>query len=228
MESLAELLDALARLMWPALVAVVLWKLYPELQKAIRTRCLTVKYGDMEVTVQESSDQLKKQIADLQNQVLIIARTLHGRKNFAQSDKTSPELAPTADHYPTVKQILWVDDVPENNAYEIMKLKEDGLQIIQVQSTAQAMEVIKRGELDIDIVISDMARKENSIYKPFAGISLIKAVRDARPDVPVIVYSSAEGVEASGQRAIEAGAYGITASPLELFQLIRDTRLKVD
>jgi hypothetical protein len=64
----AETIKALAELAWPILAAVVLFGLLPPLRKVLQSRGVTIKYGQMESSVQDASDQLRKQVEDLQNQ----------------------------------------------------------------------------------------------------------------------------------------------------------------
>ena len=61
----AETIKALADLAWPVLAAVVLVGLLPTLRNVIQSRNVTIKYGQMEVSVQDAADQLRRQVEDL-------------------------------------------------------------------------------------------------------------------------------------------------------------------
>ena len=65
-----------------------------------------------------------------------------------------------------------------------------------------------------------MRRTEGGREHPKAGIELIKKLRRARVDVPVVVYASAEAVATYGQEATDLEALGATASPTELLELL--------
>ena len=115
--------------------------------------------------------------------------------------------------------MLWVDDHPSNNAYEMAALKDRDVDVDTATSTDEAVDVLKPGS-DYDAVVTDMGRREGGREHPEAGIELIKKLRRARVDVPVVVYASAEAVATYGHEATELGAFGATASPTELLELL--------
>jgi hypothetical protein len=45
METFIKLVDALSKLAWPALAAIVLWKLYPALKNIMEARGFSVELG---------------------------------------------------------------------------------------------------------------------------------------------------------------------------------------
>lgn len=219
MDAIATILDALSKLAWPILVAVILWKLYPSIRGIIESRGFTVKVGEMEVTVQEASDQLRIQVEDLQEKVSALRLQVEGGQ--ASKELTLAARPRAAEEAAPVKRILWIDDNPENNAFEIAKLRDDGLQIVQATSTDEAMSIILSGRLEVDAIISGMGRHERGKNQPEAGLTLIQEVRGAAVQTPIFVYASPRAVARYRDKIREAGGTGATASPIELFELIR-------
>jgi len=54
------------------------------------------------------------------------------------------------------KRVLWVDDRPEGNRYEMLALKEFGVDVTTARSTSEALDLLSRATFDL--VISDMKR----------------------------------------------------------------------
>src|SRR5215210_6618803 len=138
MNSVDDILEGLAAFAWPILLGIVLWQLWPSISNIIDSRGFTVKYGGMEVSVQDASDQLRKQVNDLQNQVLALKQppAAAGHAARTSSNGATPEM---------VKTVLWVDDAPRRNAHEIAKLEEDGYLVIQASSTSEARSIVRSG-----------------------------------------------------------------------------------
>ena len=219
MDTVATILDALSKLAWPILVAVILWKMYPSIRGIIDSRGFSVKVGEMEVTVQEASDQLRTQVEDLQEKVSALRLQVEGQQ---ATKELTLAARPRAPEVPTpIKRVLWVDDNPENNAFEIAKLRDDGLQVVQATSTDEAMGILLSGRLEVDAIISDMGRRERGKNRTEAGLTLIQEVRGANIRVPVFIYASTRAVARYREQIREAGGTGATASPIELFELIR-------
>jgi CheY-like chemotaxis protein len=208
-----ELLEALSKLAWPVLVAFIIWKLYPGIREIIDSRGFKVKVGDIEVTVQQASDQLRNQLEDLQRVVAQQQRP---------SDFSKVEDAPATEvGIGGVYRILWVDDNPPNNAFEIAKLKSDGFEIIQAKSTSEALGKLQGGDLSVDAIISDMGRQESGSYDPDAGVKFIEQARSAGITKPIFIYTTARHAARTRGRVAEVGGNGTTKSALELFEMIR-------
>ncbi len=208
-----EIVEALSKLAWPVLAAVVIWKFYPGIRKIIDSRGFTVKIGEMEVTVQQASDQIRSQIEDLQRAVSTQPRSAElSRGEHAPATPASPG---------GVHRILWVDDNPTNNAYEIAKLKSDGFDVSQALSSAAALEILQGGDLEVDAIISDMGRQEGGLYDPDAGLKFIEQARKAGITTPIFVYTTARHAARTRDRVTKAGGNGTTKSALELFEMIQ-------
>jgi len=72
----ARIIEAIGSLLWPLLVAVLVWRLVPllpglvaDLRHALRTRAFSVRVGAAELSVEEATELLRRQVTDLQRQV---------------------------------------------------------------------------------------------------------------------------------------------------------------
>jgi CheY-like chemotaxis protein len=214
----ARIIEALGSLLWPLLLAVVVWRVVPhlpgllaDLREALRTRAFKVKIGGTELSVEEATEQLRKQVTDLQTKM---AAQLAERG--PPRVPATPGVAPQAWAGQDRPTVLWVDDRPERNAMELAKLRDDGVEVLQAKSTAEAMDVLalRRG---VQAVVTDLGRLEGGDYRPHAGLELLKQLREAGFGQPVAVYTSARGVARDRDDALAAGAATVTASPTELF-----------
>jgi CheY-like chemotaxis protein len=109
--------------------------------------------------------------------------------------------------------VLWVDDMPDNNVYEREALEALGIRVTNSISTEDAL---KRWRTQhFNLIISDMSRPPDDR----AGYTLLKELRDAGDQTPVIIYAgSATPAEVAEVKA--RGARGQTSSPTELMQLV--------
>jgi len=222
----ARIIEALGSLLWPLLLAVVVFRvvthlpgLMADLREALRTRAFKVKVGGAELSVEEATEQLRRQVTDLQTQMA------------AQLAERSPAKAAAAGAAPQAYQdrptILWVDDRPEGNALELAKLRDDGVEVLQAKSTAEAMDVLtlRRG---VQAIVTDLGRVEGGEYRPHAGLALMRQLREAGFEQPVLVYTSARGVARDREDAVAAGAAMVTASPTELFAALPELLRSAD
>ncbi len=65
------------------------------------------------------------------------------------------------------KHILWVDDIPQNNEYGVRALRAQGFEVVECQSTREALEEVKRGPFDV--IITDMYREGDGVDPNKAG-----------------------------------------------------------
>ena len=227
----ARNIQANGSLLWPLLVAVLLIRVVPhipgvvaDLRKAIRTRAFTVKVGGVELSIEDATEQLRRQVTDLQT---------HLAAQLAQQPDPGPpaapgappgdvpdgaEVGPAADRGPAT--VLWVDDDPDAHTLELAKLRDDGIEVLLARSTAEAMDVLslRRG---VGAIVTDMGRAEDGEFRSHAGLALLRQLHEAEQDQPVLVYTSARRAELDRQDALDAGATVVTASPTELFAALR-------
>jgi CheY-like chemotaxis protein len=217
----ARIIEALGSLLWPLLLAVVVWRVVPhlpgllaDLREALRTRAFKVKIGGAELSVEEAAEQLRRQVTDLQTQMA--AQLAERGPPRSPGAAAAPGAAPQAWADQERPTVLWVDDRPEGNALELAKLRDDGVEVLQAKSTAEAMDVLalRRG---VQAIVTDLGRLEGGEYRPHAGLELLKQLREAGFGQPVAVYTSARGVARDRDDALAAGAAAVTASPTELF-----------
>jgi CheY-like chemotaxis protein len=207
----SDAVDLILGLVWPVLIAVVAVVLYPTIRRLMESRGFSVKVGMAEISVQQASDQLSAQVDDIRQQLT----ALKERVDAAHGEAPAP--APPIHGAP--RSILWVDDHPENNVYEIAALQGKGLSVVHARSTAEAGSALgSNGRFGA--VISDMGRVEDGGFKADAGLSLIAMVRDQGLGSPVFIYSSAPTIARTREQALEAGAAGATASATELMQML--------
>ena len=209
-----QLLQALGALAWPVLAAVVLWKLFPLMKEIAKSRAFTIKVGTMELSVQEATEQLRTNLEDLQRKV---------EELRAQAGNQTATVTPAPPHRLTVvpRRVVWVDDKPANNALEIARLRDDGVEVIQVTSTEDALRVLVVEQLAVRAVISDMARREHSQLNWKAGIELIQQLRKAGLSIPIFIYGSARALEKTRDEVLAVGGNGATASSIELYEMLR-------
>lgn len=212
--NIPQLLEALAGLAWPVLAAVILWKLFPLVKEIAKSRAFTIKVGSMELSVQEATEQLRANLEDLQKKVEELrAQTGHKTAAVAPVAPQGPALAP--------QRLVWVDDKPANNALEIARLRDEGVEVVQVTSTEDALRLLVVEQLAVRAVISDMARRERDQLNWKAGIDLIRQLRNAGLSIPIFVYGSARALEKARDEVRAVGGNGATASSVELFEMLR-------
>ena len=243
----ARIIEAIGSLLWPLLVAVLLVRVIPhipgvvaDLRRAMRTRAFTVKVGGAELSVEEATEQLRRQITDLQTHMAAqLAEQAERAEPMGQAGEAErawpgppapggpPGAGPDRAEAPArpgqgrpSPTILWVDDDPDDSTMELAKLRDDGVEVLLARSTAEAMDVLslRRG---IDAIVTDLGRAEDGEFRSHAGLALLRQLHEAEQDQPVLVYTSPRRVELDRQDALDAGASVVTASPTELFAALR-------
>lgn len=79
MDALAELLKALATLLWPAIVIGMVWMFRPAIASLIesaKSREFSIEIGGQKLSVKEASEQQRTLIADLQAELVVLKRRL--------------------------------------------------------------------------------------------------------------------------------------------------------
>src|SRR5829696_2682374 len=228
----ARIIEAIGSLLWPLLVAVLLIRIRPhvpgvvaDLRRALRTRAFTVKVAGAELTVEEATEQLRRQVTDLQTHMAMQLAERDGAgpppppptPGSAPGAPPGDAAAPPAPGRPT---LLWVDDHPDDHALELAKLRDDGIEVLLARSTAEALDVLslRRG---VHAVVTDLGRSEDGEFRTHAGLALLRQLREAEHDQPVLVYTEAARAELDRQDALDAGAALVTASPVELLAALR-------
>lgn len=110
------------------------------------------------------------------------------------------------------KRILWVDDMPRNNAELVGILRSFGAEIDVRLSTEEARQGL---EVAYDLILSDWSRPEGSD----AGLQLVGTVRAAKQRAPVIIFAGEDNLDRE-VRTLASGGYAYTTHAIELFWLI--------
>jgi CheY-like chemotaxis protein len=106
-------------------------------------------------------------------------------------------------------RILWIDDHPQWNSWEIACLEAAGAHVRTVETTRSALALVGDG---YDVVVSDVNREGNATE----GLDALPRLTAAAPATATILY-----VEKL-QPGVPAGAFGITNRPDELLHLVFD------
>lgn len=111
------------------------------------------------------------------------------------------------------RRILWVDDRPDNNAYERQVFESLGFTFDLARSTDEALELLRHSRYGA--IISDMGRPEG----PREGYRLLEAVRASDKFTHFFIYASSNKPEHK-REAAERGAQGSTNRASELVDLV--------
>ena len=109
--------------------------------------------------------------------------------------------------------ILWVDDRPENNIYEIEAFEALGFKFDSALSTNEALQKLKHKTYAA--IISDMGRAEG----PREGYVLLEKVRETDKGTPYFIYAGSNSPEHKTE-AEQRGAQGTTNNPHELMKMV--------
>ncbi|WP_167620077.1 response regulator [Paracoccus ravus] len=208
MQEVASFIRDVTWILWQVVLLVFLWKIFPTIRKLIESRAFTLKFAGLEISAQEATDQIATQIRDLQDQIIAL------RKQVPDAEISTAPPAPAPS-----RALLWVDDDPTGNALEIAQLKDKGFTVELATSTAEAMTFLSRHA--VDVIISDMGRREGQGYVPDAGLQLLLAVRGRGLELPFVVYTSRRNAAEYDAKVRNIGGTGATASPVDLLAMIQ-------
>lgn len=108
--------------------------------------------------------------------------------------------------------LLWVDDRPANNEWEVATFKALGIEVTQAIGTEEALTCLKAQRFDV--ILSDIARGNSNSE----GIKTLASIAEYTPGVPVVFYVGSIDLE----RGVPRGAFGLTNRPDELLHLVMD------
>lgn len=180
----------------------------------------TVTFAGRDLSFQEVTTDLNRQIADIREQIVNISKVVP-----LPPEEAREALAVEPPHRERrVQSILWVDDKPKNNSLLIDQLASLGLSIATSLSTKDALSKMRRHRFDG--VISDMGRLEERQYNHTAGLDLLESLRNPTQDLatevdtPFVIFCSRRKALEYREQALAAGATGITSSATELLRLL--------
>ena len=212
-EEWVSMVTALGGLILPVAAVLFLWRLWPVLQQIFEARKFSIKMGAFELSAQDATDQLVRQVTDLQEKVAQLEAAATpapaGEYERVPDQPHAVRAAPQVTDQRTVgTRILWVDDIPKNNALEVKS-------VTTVLSTREAEAVLE--QQGADIILSDMGRPEGRD----AGIDLLRRLREAGDDVPYGFYTSARSIARLGEEMDRLGAFVATSSFSDLVAALR-------
>jgi CheY-like chemotaxis protein len=111
-------------------------------------------------------------------------------------------------------RVLWVDDRPSNNRYEVAAFESLGMAVELSPSTEDALSKITDSR-QFDVIISDMGRPPD----PRAGYTLLRNLRSRGDRTPFIIYAASRKPEHFDE-AVGQGALGCTNRPKELIAMV--------
>ncbi|MBX5480472.1 MAG: sigma-54-dependent Fis family transcriptional regulator [Myxococcaceae bacterium] len=107
---------------------------------------------------------------------------------------------------PQKSKVVVVDDDPIVLRAVGEILRRDGYEVTALQDPTEALAIVK--DTTIDVVVSDIKMPHLS------GLELLRAFKDAQPDVEVIIMTGHATVETAVE-AVKAGAYDYLTKPFE-------------
>ena len=116
---------------------------------------------------------------------------------------------------PPIARVLVVDDEGSIRTSVQGFLRDAGYQVEIAEDTQSARELLAAG--DYDVVLSDIVLPGGS------GVVLLKAIRDASPDVQVIMMTGEPNVETASE-AVRAGASDYLAKPVSQVAILAAVR----
>jgi CheY-like chemotaxis protein len=116
---------------------------------------------------------------------------------------------------PAARKVLWVDDVPANNAWERRALESYGVRFELAHDTDEAMRLMETHG-PFAAVVSDLGRPGDHV----AGLTLLGKLQSERRALPpYFIYTSQAGT-ATAPAAQALGAKGVTANPDAIVRMV--------
>ncbi|HET7226689.1 MAG TPA: response regulator [Candidatus Eisenbacteria bacterium] len=133
----------------------------------------------------------------------------------------APVLVPEAATARGHETILVVDDEPGLRSLAKIGLQQCGFDVITVESGEQALEILRKGDPRVDIVLLDLT------LPGMSGEKVLRSIRSFLPALPVIIASGYATVE-SQSSWMAAGAMGFVAKPYRIQQVAQKVREVLD
>ena len=112
--------------------------------------------------------------------------------------------------------VLVVDDEPVIRRFAARVLLEVGFGVHEATDGAEALEMVRSGEADLDIVLSDI------VMPRLNGVQLLQSLSTLRPQLPVILMSG-YGTAQLAHRGI-ASPCGVLTKPFSSDSLVAEVR----
>jgi hypothetical protein len=224
MQAFKDIAATLAPFAWPLVVLALAWRFKSQLDMILRRDSVNLKVGGFELTVRDATEVIGKQVADIQQQIASLEKRLPSRPDTTAAvppavaaDETGAEMNRPRGH--GQKAILWLDDNPANNIFDIEKLRRSGIRVDISLTTDDALKLSRRQTYDA--IITDLHRSENGTDNDLAGVDFVEAFRKIDRQTPVAVYT---GRYARLRRddLLRQGATAAFSSVTELYGFLLD------
>lgn len=203
-----EFWQAVSNIAWPAFALVIVLIFRWPLNSLLRRDNLTIKVAGIELSVPAATEQVGKGLSDLQERLAAVEDVMGDAAPGAQPE-IDEQIQGT---------ILWVDDIPSNNAFLIERFESEGYRVRKELSTKEGLNALEADK--IDFVISDLSRKEDGKENPYAGLEFINALRLKGLDVPVLIFAGPWAIKKK-DRLLDAGANAVTTSGVDVMRFVR-------
>jgi CheY-like chemotaxis protein len=199
---------------------------------------MTIEVGGQTLTIGELSAQQTNQIEDLQDQLGALNQAVEALAAAQPTPVNLPEPPATVPARSSDKMAqasisdaledklftaLWVDDHPENNAFLIERLQQNGVRVDLARSTQEGL--FHFAHRRYRVILSDMGRSENGADVPDAGLRLVKTIRQTDQTVPLLILCSNRALRKYGEKAVAAGATKVTSSAYQATAELRALEL---
>lgn len=120
----------------------------------------------------------------------------------------------------SLRRVLWVDDHPEYNTYELESLRRI-FDVVTATSNDEAFTIL--GQREIDALITDVGRDEDSAGDLPGGVRLVHSIREGSgtAQLPILVYTSAASIQRFGPDLDAHGAIVVTSLFSDLLRVLR-------
>lgn len=243
--SVADLISAIAALLWPLLVIVVLLIFGRQLLSKLKNSDdVTLEFGGQRLNFKQATDQQSDMITDLQREVASLKRRLdHVDSGIWETDdarnripvpgeQTTPEYAPPGTEMEAAEEFDGALDEDEQERQVTVPRSilwvddhpENNAVLADswrrdgatVETARSTGEALRLlGERAYGLIISDMGRHESGSDVPDAGLRLLGKVRASDPRTPFVLYGN---VGAFSDAAKAAGATMVTGSTFEVME----------
>ena len=112
--------------------------------------------------------------------------------------------------------VLVVDDEPMVRRFAARVLREEGFGVHEAGDGAEALELVRAGIADLEVVLSDI------VMPRMDGVQLLQSLSTLRPDLPVILMSG-YGTAQLAELGI-ASPCGVLAKPFSPEALVAEVR----
>jgi len=133
----------------------------------------------------------------------------------------APLLVPAAATAHGHETVLVVDDEPGLRDLARTGLQQHGFDVLAVETGEQALEILRRGEPHVDVMLLDLT------LPGISGESVLREVRKLTPGLPVVIASGYATVE-SQSSWVAAGAMSFVAKPYRIRQVAEKLREALD